>query len=77
MHASSSPPQPSADGPDAPATTSLPPAAEILARLRRIGRARPAAAPVLTPFGRYCASVLAATAIEAAVLAEHAALKAS
>jgi hypothetical protein len=79
-------------------------AAAILARFRKIGRGRPAAAPVLTPFGRYCASVLAATAIEsgvdedgirrlfarcaevgygfpaeceAAVLAEHAALRAS
>ena len=77
MHASSSPLQPSADGPDAAAATSSPPAPAILARFRKIGRGRPAAAPVLTPFGRYCASVLAATAIEAAVLAEHAALKAS
>jgi len=102
MHASSSPLQPSADGPDATAATSSPPAAEILARFRQIGPGGPA--PVLTPFGRYCASVLAALAIEsgvdedgirrlfarcaeagygfpaeceAAVLAEHAALKAS
>ncbi len=79
------------------------PAAGILARFRRIGCGRPAPAPVLTPFGRYCASVLAALAIEsgvdedgfrrlfagcaeagygfppeceAAVLAEHAALRA-
>ena len=102
MHASSSPLQPSADGPDATAAAASSPAADILARFRQIGAGGPA--PVLTPFGRYCASVLAATAIEsgvdedglrrlfarcaeagygfpaeceAAVPAEHAALKAS
>ena len=87
-------------GPGRPARS----AAEIIACFRKIGPAAPAAAPVLPPFGRYCAAVLAATAIEsgvdedgvrrlfarcaevgygfpaeceAAVLAEHAALKAS